>query len=695
MSALECERSLALDEQYVPILQLWILRLLLKCNGVESFVRERRFGDVAVAEFLGIEARGPDEYSPEWAMHELTAKMSALEAARPVFPEEAVVARNMRTLSRRLSLSPVEADILHFAVLQHIQAQLSEALSMVGELVRASLVRLLSVCLGYTESEVQRALSNTGRLSRSALLEVDDAKPYPFGHKVDLIQGFAEAMSMEHDDLFELFRFSFCRAREPELSLEDFPHLAADVRVLRPYLEQACRHEGHGVNILLHGVPGSGKTQFVGALAKAVGAQLMEVPCETPLGKPRAGHDRFESLRFAQTLLHGAGRHILLFDEVEDVFYATRGKGRFGGNASGIKGWVNRLLESNTVPVVWVTNCLEHIDPAYRRRFDYVLRMDHPPSSVRRRVLERELQSLPVSESFRERVACHPGVSVATLRRAVRVAVTAADVDTSIQYEPALSQVLSGSLQASDTAPLKLHERTLATGYRLDLLNSTADLGALAEGIVREGSGRVCLSGPPGTGKSEFARHVSRLMDRPCRVTRASDLLSPYVGMSEKNIARAFAEAAADGAVLVLDEADSFLRCRKRAQRSWEVTQVNEMLTALEAFDGVLFASTNLMDDLDEAVQRRFDVCVRLDFLKPVQVRELLNGLSKQLGIELTPRAMETVAHLPSLTPGDFAAALRGSKLCRPRSQDELVARLVDYSSFKAGTAPRPVGFIQ
>ena len=81
----------------------------------------------------------------------------------------------------------------------------------------------------------------------------------------------------------------------------------------------------------------------------------------------------------------------------------------------------------------------------------------------------------------------------------------------------------------------------------------------------------------------------------PLLVRRASDLLSMFVGEVEKNIARAFREAEDDGALLLIDEVDSFLQDRRGAQRSWEVTQVNEMLTQMEGFAGVFIASTNLL----------------------------------------------------------------------------------------------------
>ena len=95
----------------------------------------------------------------------------------------------------------------------------------------------------------------------------------------------------------------------------------------------------------------------------------------------------------------------------------------------------------------------------------------------------------------------------------------------------------------------------------------------------------------------------------------------------------AFERAEADGAILLIDEVDSFLQERKGAEKSWEVTQVNEMLTQMESFGGLFIASTNLMDGLDAASLRRFDLKVRFDYLRPDQAWALLDRYLVDFGL--------------------------------------------------------------
>jgi len=86
--------------------------------------------------------------------------------------------------------------------------------------------------------------------------------------------------------------------------------------------------------------------------------------------------------------------------------------------------------------------------------------------------------------------------------------------------------------------------------------------------------------------KSAFGKWIANLLDAPLIIKKGSDLLSMWVGGTEKNIANAFEEAERENAVLVFDEVDSFLQDRREANRSWEITQINELLTQMEGFEG-------------------------------------------------------------------------------------------------------------
>ena len=338
------------EASYLPVVRLWMLRALLRCNGVAQFVRETRFQPLQVARALGYAESALQKYSGAWALKSLQRKLANLERKAPKVPSQGVLTTNIGRLGERLGLNAVEQDILHFTTLQRLQSEFSDALNLSGDLTRATACQLLAECLGRPISDVRAAMDDRGKLTRSALLSIDNRDSYEFAQKVDLLPGLAEELMLEHDNLLDLFGSSIARSPRPQLKLDDFPHLAEDIALLRGYLDIATRTNQRGVNVLVHGRPGTGKTEFVRALVTAVGAQLHEIPTEEPSGKPRAGRDRFDSFRFAQSLLDGADRQVLLFDEIEDVFNDSGSSRRDRGNTSGIKGWVNQLLERNAVP---------------------------------------------------------------------------------------------------------------------------------------------------------------------------------------------------------------------------------------------------------------------------------------------------------------------------------------------------------
>lgn len=232
--------------------------------------------------------------------------------------------------------------------------------------------------------------------------------------------------------------------------------------------------------------------------------------------------------------------------------------------------------------------------------------------------------------------------------------------------------------------------------YDTRFVNTTANLDEICEGLKRCGAGRLCLYGPPGTGKTAYVRWLARELGVPLIAKRASDLLSMFVGGTEALICEAFEEAKRAGALLLIDEADSFLRDRELSQRSWEVTQVNELLTQMESFSGIFCATTNLFENIDRAALRRFDLKAKFDFLRPEQRLGLLERHLAALGLgtEGVQGLQSRLARLDCITPGDFAAIERGSAFSPIQSAEEFLRRLEDDAALKDEGRKKPrIGF--
>ena len=129
--------------------------------------------------------------------------------------------------------------------------------------------------------------------------------------------------------------------------------------------------------------------------------------------------------------------------------------------------------------------------------------------------------------------------------------------------------------------------------------------------------------GSPGTGKTLCAEAIAGQLGRSLWRLRTEQLLSKFVGETEKRLADVFAAARRKGDVVLVDEADSFLTTRESAVRVWEATMTNVLLQEIERFRGVVILTTNRDAVLDPALERR--LIARIGFQLPcAEERRLL-----------------------------------------------------------------------
>ena len=195
-----------------------------------------------------------------------------------------------------------------------------------------------------------------------------------------------------------------------------------------------------------------------------------------------------------------------------------------------------------------------------------------------------------------------------------------------------------------------------------------------------------CLSGAPGTGKSAYAHYLAEKLELEPLEKRYSDLISSYLGESEQAIARTFEEAANSRSFLILDEVDSLLRDRSAARHSWEITQVNEMLTQMERHPYPFACTTNAPELLDPATARRFLFKVR--FL-PMTSDQVAAAFHRAFGMTCPEIALRQ----DSLTPGDFAVVARRAEVFGERDPLRLGRWLDEEVASKTGTRQRRIGF--
>lgn len=137
---------------------------------------------------------------------------------------------------------------------------------------------------------------------------------------------------------------------------------------------------------------------------------------------------------------------------------------------------------------------------------------------------------------------------------------------------------------------------------------------------------KALFSGPPGTGKTMAAEVIAGELGLDMFRVDLSQVISRWVGETEKNLKQIFDAAEGGVALILFDEADALFGSRgdvKQAQDRFANQEVSFLLQRLETFEGCAVLTTNLQENIDEAFLRRFGAVVEFQMPSPKQ-RELL-----------------------------------------------------------------------
>jgi transitional endoplasmic reticulum ATPase len=466
------------------------------------------------------------------------------------------------------------------------------------------------------------------------------------------------------------------------LGWSDFAHLGALRDLAARIIEASVKSRGApgtGANILLYGPPGTGKSEFAKTLGSRLRVSVQFVGEATDDKTEPNRRERIAALMIANAIGGVARKTIVVVDEADDLFAGVDEDD--ASTRHGSKVFMNRLVERTATPTIWITNDIERLGPAVVRRMKLAMRFSKPSLAIRTKMVGRIASSanFPIDENSADELARMPG-SPGFLENAIRSAakINGTPTDARRIFESSLSAI-GGKAVAQAPAPITF-----------DPCLSAADtnLAVLADRIVRSKSPALsfCFSGPPGSGKSAYARHLAQCLDLEVLEKRFSDLTSKYLGESEKAIAAAFEEAADMRAFLIFDEADSLLRDRTAARNSWEVTQVNELLTWMERHPYPFACTTNAPDMLDPAMARRILFKVRFLPMIPAQIAAAFHAA---FGLN----APTAILKLTSLTPGDFATVARKAAALNKRAPNFFAKSLQEEALAKPGAQQQRIGF--
>lgn len=561
-------------------------------------------------------------------------------------------AQKVRELQTTLKLSDFEIDVLL------VLALLCENMLCIPDhhSHRSEKPEFIAKCLDCDVAAVRDALRDDHKLRRYGCVDED------FDFLIQLF-GFLNGVSKE-----PLTNSYYTRCSDETLPMDYYGSLTGKHIDMLKRIIAACSPNAP-TNILFYGAPGTGKTSLAKSISVALKREcyLIAQNIGDDRGPVRSSPEhRFAALQICAEQVDPAGS-IIIVDEADkmlrgnDSFAFLSGRTGVGGD----KGLLNSVLDSVRVPTIWITNTpAEALDESSRRRFDYSIRFDPLNNSQRfaiwsNNVAKLNLKNLISDAMMRKFAALYPvsaGGITMTLQNIVKLSPGKEEVEALVEAMMKQHCELLGIPQNND--------KLLPAGdYSLDGLNikGAISLSRVVDAIrsFRQGGKNgidrprmnLLLFGAPGTGKTEFVKYLAGVLDMKVVVKMGSDLLDMFVGGTEQNIRRAFEEAEAEKAILFLDEIDGLVQSRERAARSWEVTQVNELLHRMENFNGVMIGATNFVSGLDAAIMRRFTFKLEFDYLDDTGKKLFFERMFRS---KLSAKECRALADIPMLAPGDF-----------------------------------------
>jgi transitional endoplasmic reticulum ATPase len=502
----------------------------------------------------------------------------------------------------------------------------------------------------------------------------------------------------------------------PRISYEDIGGLKNEVQKVREMIELPLRHpeifERIGIEapkgVLLFGPPGTGKTLLAKAVANETNASFYSISGPEIMSKFYGESE--ERLREVFKEAEQNAPSIIFIDEIDSI--APKREEVSGDVEKRVVSQLLTLMDGlqsrGKIVVIGATNRPNALDPALRRpgRFDREIEIGIPDEQGRLEVLQIHTRGMPLTDVDLQSIArvTHGFVgadlealskeaAMRSLRRILpeinldqsripaeilnRIKVTRSDFDDALKdVQPSAMREVSiqkPNVKWEDIGGLEQVKDELAEAIEWPLKH--ADLFAQAD--VRPPKG-ILLYGPPGTGKTMIAKAVAATSEANFISVKGPELLSKWVGESEKGVREIFRKARqASPCVVFFDELDAIAPRRGGSEGDSHVTErvISQMLTEMDGLEDlkgvVVIGATNRPDIIDEALLRpgRFDRILEVPVPDKEARRKILQIHTKKKPLDPSASLDNLVEMTNGYTGADIAAFVNAAAMSAIRER--------------------------
>lgn len=571
----------------------------------------------------------------------LEEKKVELESLGDLEPPAAL--QNMMQLAEYMDFSQTDRDVLQYIYCLEQDPHLSSISSNLCRKEEA-LGALISVMFANEKDhkKYSQALSAEGKFQKYGLMYKTPDNIFPGFHD-DVVSKLA-VPDLEKDDIIRILIGS---PANTELEYEDFAYMGAELDMACEMLKKAVSQGEKGVNILLYGPAGGGKSELSKVIAKKIGLPLFSVGEEEGYGQDKkiadmdedygysgsftekdnstTGKRRLGELLRAQSLLSGGNACIVHFDEIEDLLMKGTDTSKSADTESKIA--INRLFENNPVPVIWNGNDPEKFHQAVRDRVSFSIYMDHPPIVVRRKIWERQanIQKVDFKPEELDQLAREYDASPRKITLAIKAAkLTGKGIETIEMVLPASARITTGSrLSIQD-------DLSVSGNYDEAFSNlSKGNEGQLATpALLQKGKAGTPFSlfvqGPKGSGLKSYTRFIAEKLSMNPLEYSMEDLATPtQQSTPEMHVMSAFANAIDRRRLLCINDIEH-LSSNPDSLTAWSRDHLVNVFAAQARTHKLPFAvtTTKSMSSFPEALTALFSDNVTTGFMNRDHIRD-------------------------------------------------------------------------